>query len=101
MSDLINAAKINDLQSLRHVLSVNDVHRPLNKATTEMQDTCAAAALAGHPAAVELLIDRGCWISPDVVCATLEGRSKDVFKKLIAEGWDVNLNLGHLGDALM
>jgi hypothetical protein len=101
MSDLINAAKINDLQSLRHALSVNDGHIPPNKATTKMQDACAAAALANHPAAVELLIDNGCWISPDVICATLEGRSTDVFNKLIAKGWDVNLDLGHLGDALM
>jgi hypothetical protein len=31
----------------------------------------------------------------------LEGKSKDVFEMLIAKGWDVNLNLGHMGDALM
>ena len=100
MSDLVSAARINDLQALRHIISVNKEHVSLGEATTEMQDACAAAALANHPAAVELLIGSGCWTSPDVVCATLEGKSKDVFEMLIAKGWDVNLNLGHVGDAL-
>jgi hypothetical protein len=101
MSDFSSAAKINDLQALRSILSVNKEHISPGEATTEMQDACAAAALANHPKAVELLIDSGCWISPDVICATLEGKSKDVFEMLIAKGWDVNLNLGHMGDALM
>ena len=101
MSDLVSAARINDLRALRYILSVNKEHVSPGEATIEIQDACAAAALANHPAAVELLIDSGSWISPDVICATLEGKSKDVFEMLIAKGWDVNLNLGHMGDALM
>lgn len=66
-----------------------------------MQEACAAAALADHPAAAELLVKRGGWISPDVICATLEGKSKDVFDILITKGWDVNLKLGHIRDALI
>ncbi len=31
----------------------------------------------------------------------LEGNSKDVFDSLIARGWNVNSNLGHVGNALM
>jgi hypothetical protein len=101
MSDLVSAARINDLRALRCIISVNKEHVSPGEATIEIQDACAAAALANHPATVELLIDGGCWISPDVICATLEGKSKDVFEMLIAKGWDVNLNLGHMGDALM
>lgn len=101
MSNLVSAATINDLQALRYIISVNKEHVSPGEATAEIQDACAAAALANHPAAVELLLDSGCWISPDVVCAALEGKSKDVLEKLMAKGWDVNLDLGHMGDALM
>ena len=60
MFDLVSAARISDLQTLRHIVSVNKNHVSPNKATIEMQDACTAAALANHPAAVELLIDSRC-----------------------------------------
>lgn len=74
MSDFVSAARINDLQALRYIISVKKEHVSPGEATIEIQDACAAAALANHPAAVELLIDSGFWISPDVICATLGGK---------------------------
>ena len=101
MSELASAAANNNLLTIRHVLSDDKGQLQPREATAEMQDVCVTAALANHPAAVELLMDRGCWTSPDVICAALEGKSKDVFDLLMSKGWDVNLDLGHMGDALM
>ncbi|XPS79546.1 hypothetical protein M3J09_011527 [Ascochyta lentis] len=60
MSDLVSAARINNFQALRHIISVNKEHVSPGEATIEIQDAYAAAALANHPAAVKLLIDSGC-----------------------------------------
>lgn len=37
---------------------------------------------------------------PATVIGALAKKCKDVFDALIARGWDVSSNLGHIGDAL-
>jgi hypothetical protein len=107
MKELISAAQTNDLDNLSRLLDQEKVQNPHlsengpNSSTSAMQAACEAAARNNHPAALGLLLDSGCWISPDVVIATLDGKSKVVFDSLIARGWNINSNLGHLGDALM
>jgi hypothetical protein len=101
MSDLANAAKTNDLKTLRRLLHDRETHFPPAQSKTDMQEACEAAALMNHPAAVKLLVDSGCWMSPDVIYNAVSGKSKDVIDILIAKGWNVNCRLGHIGDALM
>lgn len=36
----------------------------------------------------------------DTIVEALANKCKDVFDALIARGWDVSSNLGHIGDAL-
>jgi hypothetical protein len=70
MANLACAAQINDLEKLRHFIDEEKASHPeishssLNKSTKAMQDACHAAARNNHPAALDLLLDSGCWIDP-------------------------------------
>jgi hypothetical protein len=102
MTELISAAQTNDLDNLSRLLDKEEVQNPHlsengpNSSTSAMQ-----AARNNHPAALGLLFDSGCWISPDIVVAALDGQSKAVFDSFVARGWNITLNFGHLGDVLM
>jgi hypothetical protein len=121
MDDLVSAAQTNDLDRLRRLVKVEKANNPGLEYTSAMQDACHAAACQNHPAALNLLLDSGCWrISagehtepdrvslkrltilpiPATVIGALAKKCKDVFDALIARGWDVSSNLGHIGDAL-
>jgi len=70
MEDLVSAAQANNLDTLRGLLDLEKAQNPLlgessaNQSTTAMQEACHAAARYNHPAALDLLLDSGCWIGP-------------------------------------
>ncbi|KAF4609414.1 hypothetical protein G7Y89_g15864 [Cudoniella acicularis] len=107
MEDLVSAARTNNLNKLRRFLDLERAQNPqlgddgVNYSTMAMQAACHAAARYNHPEALDLLLDSGCWIDPSTVIAALDRNSKDIFNSLIARGWDVSSNLGHVGDALV
>jgi len=127
MDDLVSAAQTNDLDRLRRLLKTEKANNPwlgkdsASQSTSAMQAACDAAARYNHPAALNLLLDSGCCVLPGehteldcvflkrltilqisgTIIGALEGKHKDVFDSLIARGWDVSSNLGHLGDALL
>ncbi|KIN03104.1 hypothetical protein OIDMADRAFT_178813 [Oidiodendron maius Zn] len=101
MEELVNAAETNDLDKLRHYLDLERAQNPqlskeMYKSTAAMRAACHAAARNNHPAALDILLDSGCWIDR----ASIAG-SKEVFDSLIARGWDINSRVGYRGDALM
>lgn len=67
MEDIVSAAQTNDLDKLRQFLDLERAQNPqledgINKSTKAMQAACHAAARYNHPAALDLLLDSGCWI---------------------------------------
>lgn len=71
------------------------------QATLSFEAALHAAARNKHPQAVKYLIEKGVAIDPATVVAATAGHSQAVFDVLLGHGWDINLCLGHIGDALM
>jgi hypothetical protein len=125
MEEIVFAAQTNDLDKLRRCIDQELAQAPIPakgmpESTKPMQAACAAAAHYNHTAAVDLLLDSGCWVDTRkdtlhhhymrvtkcfeiqaIVLSTLNGRSKEVIDRLIARGWDVNSSESHLGDLLL
>ena len=87
---------------------------PISSATTDgqvssqMQPTISppqaalhAAARDNHPQTAKDLIEKGAKIDKKTIIRALVGESQDVLDVLIEHGWDINVSLGHIGDALM
>ena len=70
MEDPVSAAQTNNLDSLRGLLDLEKAQNPqlsessVSHSTKAMQEACHAAARYNHPAALDLLLDSGCWIDP-------------------------------------
>ncbi|KAF2145311.1 uncharacterized protein K452DRAFT_315586 [Aplosporella prunicola CBS 121167] len=107
MDDFVSAAETNDLDRLRRLLELERAQNPrLGQnssvpSTPAMQAAHHAAARCNHPAALELLFDNGAWIGPGPLEVAVRENHKDIFKALVARGWNVSSNLGHAGDALV
>lgn len=71
--------------------------RPTHSPTTALH----AAARYNHPQITKYLIEKGVEIDTLTIFHALAGESYDVLEVLLGHGWDINLCLGHIGDALM
>ena len=69
--------------------------------TLSLEAALHAAARNNHPQAVKYLIEKGVAIDPATVVAATAGHAQGVFEVLLEHGWDIDLCLGHIGDALM
>ena len=69
--------------------------------TLFLQAALHAAARDNHPQTAKDLIEKGAKIDKETILRALVGESHDVLYVLIEHGWDINVSLGHIGDALM
>ncbi|KAL2833825.1 ankyrin [Aspergillus cavernicola] len=107
-TDFINAAKANDLDRLDYLMDIEELQIPLlNKrwdfsgGTTARLLACMDAARHNHPEALSLIFKRGCMINIDIIIELFQGKRKDCIDALLAQGWDVSMPLGHVGDPLI
>lgn len=110
---LISAATENDLDRLQKELdkwlhSSNTASPTFSPAagtpgqpTLSLQPALHSAARKNHAQIVKCLIEKGFAIDPATVVAATAGHAIQVFEVLLEYGWDINLSLGHIGDALM
>jgi len=59
-NDVDNLHRLIDLEMVKHVTELDSA----NTSTKAMQDACHEAARYNHTAALEVLLDAGCWIDP-------------------------------------
>lgn len=70
MADLVSAAQTNDVDNLRRLIDMERAQNPqlgsnsANQSTKAMQDASYAAARYNCPAALDILLDSGCWVGP-------------------------------------
>lgn len=87
----------NELDKLFQGQQVTSQMQPTHSPTTALY----AAARYNHPQIAKYLIEKGVEIDKSTIIHALSGDSHDVLDVLIELGWDINLCLGHVGDALM
>jgi hypothetical protein len=68
MEDIVIAAQNNDLDNLRRLIDLEKAQNPAldpirHPSTRAMQRASAAAARHNQPAALDMLLNSGCWIS--------------------------------------
>jgi hypothetical protein len=98
------AAQAGNLDALRQLIEKDKKDHPVDPRypyTDAMQRACEEAARSNQCAALNLLIDEGCWINLSVFVAAYGENNWDAIDILLTRGWDVNGDMGHGGSALL
>ncbi|KAI9784927.1 MAG: hypothetical protein M1816_000563 [Peltula sp. TS41687] len=107
IAEFIAACSTNndDLSKVRSMLqawrtSGNPSGPPQQQPMLSFQPALHAAARNGNTQVVSYLLEEGCEVDPRTVVAASSANSIPVFQTLLDHGYDINLCLGHIGDAL-
>lgn len=105
---LVKAASEGDLDRLQQCLydletspSLPLESRSREQPRLSLQSALHAAAKNDHDQSVNYLIEKGFEIDTSTIVAATAGRAFRVFEVLLKHNWDINICLGHIGDALM